>query len=86
MTSDGSISTLEIEQERKVGFIYALSGPVHSKILLHANKRYTKWVPYLSKMVSYRVVRIFAGVYYYGLAIFCPSILRELIFAIGHLH
>ena len=51
MKSGSSISALEIGQERTVGFIYALSGPLHSKILLHANKRYTKGVPFMSKMV-----------------------------------
>lgn len=56
MKSGSSISALEIEQERTVGFIYWLSGPLHSKILLHANKRYTKGVPFMSKMVYQREV------------------------------
>ena len=51
MKSGSSISALEIQQERTVGFIYELSGPLHSKILLHASKRYTKGVPFMSKMV-----------------------------------
>ena len=33
MTSGISISTLEIGKKEPVGFIYALSGPPHSKVL-----------------------------------------------------
>ena len=79
MTSDISISTLEIQQGRTAGFIYELSGPLHSKILLHANKRYTKGVPFMSKMVYTMWHGICGRVYFCGLAIFC--VLRELIFA-----
>ena len=79
MKSGSSISALEIGQERTVGFIHALSGPLHSKILLHANKRYTKGVPFMSKMVYTMWHEICARVYFWGLAIFC--VLRELIFA-----
>ena len=79
MTSDISISTLEIpdEQGRTVGFIYELGGPLHTKILLHASKRYTKGVPFMSKMVYTMWHEICARVYFWGLAIFC--VLRELI-------
>ena len=67
------------EQERTVGFIYALSGPLHSKILLHANKRYTKGGPFMSKMVYTMWHEICATVYFWGLTIFC--VLQKLIFA-----
>ena len=79
MKFGSSISALEIEQERTVAFMYALSGPLYSKILLHANKRYTKGVPFMLKMVYTMWHEICARVYFCGLAIFC--VLRELIFA-----
>ena len=70
MKSGSSISALEIEQERTVGFIYALSGPLHSQILLHANKRYTKGVPFYVKNGIYHVARNLCNSLFLGIGDF----------------